>query len=147
MTSEKRRNSRRMTRHYRDMGSFFWLVKLHLLANQQHHPELDTDASSGRNFCASFWIRRHFAGFPAVVSRNVGCFLRLTQPLTSSELILISGSFQLCEERLLCFWLVVPRGKFDSTNQKHYPDLSSDSSSVWNLCARFSDVIWRGNQW
>ena len=34
-----------------------------------------------------------------------------------------------------------------TTNQKHYPDLGSDSSSVWNFCARFSDVIWRGNQW
>ena len=40
-----------------------------------------------------------------------------------------------------------PRGKFDSTNQKHYPDLSRDTSSVWNFCARFLDVIWRGNQW
>ena len=33
-----------------------------------------------------------------------------------------------------------------TTNQKHYRDLGSDTSSVWNLCARFSDVIWRGNQ-
>ena len=40
--------------------------------------------------------------------------------------------------------MVVPRGKFDSTNQKHYPDLGSDESSVWSFCARFSDVIWRG---
>ena len=38
-------------------------------------------------------------------------------------------------------------GKFASTNQKHYPDLGSDASSVWNFCARFSDVISRGNQW
>ena len=47
----------------------------------------------------------------------------------------------------------------------HYPDLGSASdwsccvgnliqsirsttqSSVWNFCARFSDAIWRGNQW
>ena len=41
---------------------------------------------------------------------------------------------------------VVPHGKFDSTNQKHYPDLGSNASSVWIFCARFSDVIWRGNQ-
>ena len=27
----------------------------------------------------------------------------------------------------------MPRGKFDSTNQKHYPDLGSDASSVWNF--------------
>ena len=33
--------------------------------------------------------------------------------------------------------------KFASTNQKHYPDLGSDASSVWNFCTRFSDVIWR----
>ena len=32
-------------------------------------------------------------------------------------------------------------------NQKHYPDLGSDASSVWNVCARFSAVIWRENQW
>ena len=44
-------------------------------------------------------------------------------------------------------WLVVPGGKFDSANQKHYPDLGSDASSVWNFCVRFSDVIWWGNQW
>ena len=25
----------------------------------------------------------------------------------------------------------VPREKFDSTNQKYYPDLGSDASSVW----------------
>ena len=29
----------------------------------------------------------------------------------------------------------MPLGKFASTNQKHYPDLSSDVSSVWNFCA------------
>ena len=34
-----------------------------------------------------------------------------------------------------CFWLVVLRGKFDSTNQEHYPDRGSDASSVWNFCA------------
>ena len=37
----------------------------------------------------------------------------------------------------------MPRGKFASSNQKHYPDLSSDASSVWNFCARSSDVILR----
>ena len=47
---------------------------------------------------------------------------------------------------------------------RHYPDLGSasdwlnqishaarpirsDALSVWNFCVRFSDVIWRGNQW
>ena len=31
------------------------------------------------------------------------------------------------------------------TNQKHYPDMVSDTSSVWNFSARSSDVISRGN--
>ena len=29
----------------------------------------------------------------------------------------------------------------------HYPDLGSDASSVWNFCARFSDVISQESQW
>ena len=48
------------------------------------------------------------------------------------------------------FWLVeplhVPPGKLPSANQKHSPDLGSDTSSVWNFCVRFSDVILRGKQ-
>ena len=32
---------------------------------------------------------------------------------------------------------MVTRGKFASANQKHYPDLASDASSVWNFQARF----------
>ena len=46
----------------------------------------------------------------------------------------------------LSFWLVVPLVKFASTNQQHYPNLGSDASSVWNFCARFSDVISGGNR-
>ena len=37
--------------------------------------------------------------------------------------------------------------KFASTNQKHYPDLRSDASSVWIFCARFSDVVSQENRW
>ena len=36
-----------------------------------------------------------------------------------------------------CFWLVVPRGEFASTNQKRYPDLGSDTPDVNSM----------GNQW
>ena len=32
--------------------------------------------------------------------------------------------------------MVVLHGKFASTNQKHYTDLGSDTSSVWNFCIR-----------
>ena len=41
----------------------------------------------------------------------------------------------------------MPRGKLALTNQRYYLDLGSDASSVWNFCARFSDVISMGNQW
>ena len=35
-------------------------------------------------------------------------------------------------------WVViVPRGKFDSTHQKQYPDLGSDASSVWLFESNF----------
>ena len=41
----------------------------------------------------------------------------------------------------------MPLVNFCSTNQKHYPDLSSDASSVLNFWARFADVVSRGNRW
>ena len=40
--------------------------------------------------------------------------------------------------------LLIGWSKF-STNQKHYPDLGSEASSVWNFWARFSDVFSRGD--
>jgi len=30
---------------------------------------------------------------------------------------------------------------------RHYPDVGSDASLIWDSCARFSDVISKGNQW
>ena len=36
-------------------------------------------------------------------------------------------------------------GKFASSNQEHYLDLGSDTSSVWNFCTHFSDVIPQGS--
>ena len=39
-------------------------------------------------------------------------------------------------------WVVLLIGwSKSSTNQKHYLDLGSDASSVWNFCTCFSDVI------
>ena len=48
----------------------------------------------------------------------------------------------------ICLGLLIglARGKFASANQKHFPDLGSDTS-VWNFFARLSDVISLGNQW
>ena len=34
-----------------------------------------------------------------------------------------------------------------TTNQKHYPDLGSNTPSVWKFCARSPAVISQGNQW
>ena len=31
----------------------------------------------------------------------------------------------------------MPHGNSASINQKHYPDLASDASSVWNFCGDF----------
>ena len=45
---------------------------------------------------------------------------------------------------LLIGWTKFPRV---STNQKHYLDLGTDASSVWNFCARYSDVVLRGLKW
>ena len=46
-----------------------------------------------------------------------------------------------------CFWLVESNFPCGTNNQKHYPDLGSETSSVWNFCTCFSDVIWQGNHW
>ena len=35
------------------------------------------------------------------------------------------------------------RGKFDLTNQKHYPDLGSDASSVYGISALVSQMSFR----
>ena len=79
------------------------------------------------------YISRRHHGF----SRKMTSEERLLKCYTDDVLLPRSGQ---------CFWLVeahFPRG---STNQ-YYLDLSSDTSSVWNICPRFSDVISRGNQW
>ena len=34
----------------------------------------------------------------------------------------------------------------NSSHQKHYPDMGSDASSVWNFCGRSSQVISQGNR-
>ena len=47
-----------------------------------------------------------------------------------------------------CVWLVKANFTRCTTNQKHYPDLGWNASSVWNFCTRFSDVIsWANQRW
>ena len=45
------------------------------------------------------------------------------------------------EQCVVSFWVVL----FASANQKQYPDLGSETSSVWDFCRRFPDVISQGN--
>ena len=40
--------------------------------------------------------------------------------------------------------LVVARGKFASTNQKHFPDLGSDASSEYGISRLVSQTSFRG---
>ena len=63
---------------------------------------------------------------------------RLTNERRNS--ILMTHSTHFCIQ-LLIGW------KFASSNQKQYPDLGCDRSSVWNFCARFLDVTWCRNHW
>ena len=46
----------------------------------------------------------------------------------------------------MAFWLVVLLGKCGSTNQKHYPDLGIEVSSVWNFYSCSIGVISQGSQ-
>ena len=56
-------------------------------------------------------------------------------------------NFPTNEVSLPFFWLVEANLPCCRTNQKYYPDLGSDTSSVWNFCICSSDVTLQGNQW
>ena len=43
-----------------------------------------------------------------------------------------------------CFWLVTPHRKLDWSNQKHYPDLGSDPSSINGISALISQMPFGG---
>ena len=43
-----------------------------------------------------------------------------------------------------CLWLIEAHFPHGKTNQKHYPDLGTDASSVWNFCTCFSNVALQG---
>ena len=58
-----------------------------------------------------------------------------------------SGS--LCGGERIWIVLLIGRAAWEIcfNNQKQYPDLVSDTSSIWNFYARSSDVISHGNLW
>ena len=67
-------------------------------------------------------LRRH-QRFP----REMTCERRAQEFHNDDALLPSSG---------MCFWLVAATFTSGTTNPKHYPDLGSDTSSVWNFCAR-----------
>ena len=88
-------------------------------------------------YCLAWENRRHFSTGHQRFPREMSSKRRAQKFHTDDASLPRSG---------YCFGLVGPCGKFASTNQKHYPDLGKDASSVWNFCTRFSDVISRGNR-
>ena len=63
-----------------------------------------------------------------------------SQPRVFARLLVGNNAFTQIWVVLVIGWSKISH----ATNQKHYPDLDSDASSVWNFCSRFSDVISRG---
>ena len=68
--------------------------------------------------------RRHLATPPTISPRKTS-EKRAQKFHTDDALLPRSGQ---------CFWLVEANFTSGTTNQKHYPDLGSDASLVWNFC-------------
>ena len=87
-----------------------------------------TYSSNKREKTADIWRRYHW------FSRQMSSEKRAQKFHTDAASLRRSGQR---------FGLVKSNFPLVTTSQKHYPDLGSDASSVWNFCACFSDVIWR----
>ena len=96
--------------------------------------------------------QRVFSALPRFELNSFTSMLELKKVITL-EWIEVEKSFHNTRQRYCTAVIrqvfILPRWKFASTNQKHYLVLGSDTSSVWNLCTRFPDVISRSgeNQW
>ena len=86
---------------------------------------------------AAWENNRHFAT-PSVFSRRMKSEKWAQKFHTDDVSLARSGQ---------CPWLVRNLIHPIRSTTQNYPDLGSDASSVWNFCARSSDVISRGNQW
>ena len=80
---------------------------------------------------AKIWGHHHW--FPRKMTFGNGCrnFILVTSCVTTQIWVVLLIA-------------IFPR---QTTNQKHYPDLGIGTSTVWNFCSHFSDVISQGNQW
>ena len=132
-----------------NLNCYFYerINKNFLFPSLLHIRDCINDAMRCSNFCRLKYFRcawaiayknsRHFATPPLFSAK-----WRLRNERRNS--ILMTRHYpDLCRDS----WLAeanFPRG---TTNQKHYPDLCSAASSLWNFCARFSDLISQGNQW
>ena len=68
--------------------------------------------------------RRHFTTSPTVSPRKTS--EKRAQKFHTDDVSLPRSRYY--------FWLVEANFTSSTTNQKHYPDLGSDPSSVWNFC-------------
>ena len=82
------------------------------------------DRKKNTKFYLAWENRRHFAT-PPTVSPRKSSEKRAQKYHKDDASLPRSGQ---------CFWLVEANFTSGTTNQKHYPDLGSDASSVWNFC-------------
>ena len=129
------RNSILMTHHYPDLGSAFdWSIRstTQIWAVTRQY-----------EFLRSF-LRRHFAGRPSVVSRNVGCFLRLLKlQLHVISIVCLHGCKLACEQALHLGEGSEPREKGRASGKTAFyarPLLSLLLSCVSRVCT-FYEIL------
>ena len=106
------------------------------------------------------WWSQKFSVFiySVTVSVDFICHFQMASIYTSiieQKLNLIIGSLLITLRRQPTFgdattgfpakWCLRNEHRNSILMTSHFPDLGSDTSSVWNFCACFSEVIWRGN--
>ena len=107
------------------------------------------------------YCQRNEAGVNCELTGNIitrmnpsGCFISKAEKAQflagESDMIILFNHKVLCSYQKLVRSLI-KQSTFRnvitgfSTNEKYYPDMGCDASSVWNFCARLVDVISRGN--
>ena len=109
-----------------------------ILNNSRH---LSFTSSQGFPLCHRRAHKRRELGWAESFQNSKGARRLNSRHFTTPKLV--SRQWRLRNERrtsILMTHLLIGWSKFP-TRHNH------DASSVWNFCARFSDVISRGNQW
>ena len=114
-----------------------WLNRLTVIVNLLNCKN-DEDQESGRTFWKS-WIPVNY--------QHVTCVFGLRKQPTFHKVTTwaLAQRFHTDDVSLAwsrkCFWLVETWGNIVSNDQKHYLDLGSDMSSVWNFLCSYSDIV------